>query len=250
MSKRKELEVRQSQQQRKQWIQIIVIIAVLAVVIIGGVAIVSRNQTTSSSINAALPAPKAVTRELPANAEPNGAAFGPANAPIKIIEFIDYQCPACQAQWSANESAILTALSKSGKVRYEVHPLTFLETRAGTTESTDAATAALCAADQGKFWDMHNSIYGNQYDENVGQFSKERLKLMAAGIGLDAASFATCLDSGAKADQLKVISDDANRLNVQSTPSFVINDKVFTGGQSIDELKKNIASAIPGATID
>ena len=85
MSKRKELEVRQSQQQRKQWIQIIVIIAVLAVVIIGGVAIVSRNQTTSSSINAALPAPKAVTRELPANAEPNGWPPRPGEGPTGLV---------------------------------------------------------------------------------------------------------------------------------------------------------------------
>ena len=50
--------------------------------------------------------------------------------------------------------------------------------------------------------------------------------------------------------QLKAIADDANRRNVSSTPSFVINDKVFAGGQSLDELKKNIASAVPGATID
>jgi protein-disulfide isomerase len=249
MSKRKELEVRQQQAARKQMTQALVIIGVLAVVIIGAAVIISQNGGAPAE-SAALPAPKAVTRTVPANADPNGIGFGPADAPIQIQEFVDYQCPACGAQWAANESAIVEALAKSGKVRYEVRFLTFLESRAGTTESTDAALAAMCAADQGKFWDMHNSLFGNQYDENVGQYSKARLKTMAIAVGLDSGAFDACLDNGTHRSRITDFANEANRLNVQSTPSFVINGKVFAGGRDLAQLKADIAAAVPGATID
>ena len=250
MSKRKELEARQQEASRKQMIQIGAVIGVLALVIIGGAIILNQNGVATPAESAALPAPKAVSRTLPANADANGIGFGPADAPIKIQEFVDYQCPACGAQWSANESAIIEALSRSGKVRYEFRFLTFLESRAGTTESTDAAMAALCAADQGKFWDMHNSLFGNQYDENVGQFSKARLKLMAVANSLDANTFNSCLDNGTHSSKLAEFAADAERLKVQSTPSFVIGDKVFAGGRDLAQLKADITSAIPGATIE
>lgn len=249
MSKRKELEARQQQAARKQMTQALIIIGVLAVAIIGAAIIITQNGGAPAE-SALLPAPKAVTREIPAGADANGIGFGPADAPIQIQEFVDYQCPACGAQWAANESAIVEALGKSGKVRYEVRFLTFLESRAGTSESTDAAMASLCAADQGRFWDMHNSLFGNQYDENVGQFSKSRLKTMATAIGLDQAKFDSCLDNGTHAGRISEMSNEANRLSVQSTPSFVINGKVFAGGRDLLQLKADIASAVPGATID
>jgi protein-disulfide isomerase len=250
MSKRKELEARQQEASRKQMIQISIIIGVLAVVIIGGAIILNQTGIGGPAENAALPAPKAISRALPANADANGIGFGPADAPIKILEFVDYQCPACGAQWAANESAIVEAFSKSGKVRYEIRFLTFLEKRAGTTESTDAAMAAMCAADQGKFWDMHNSLFGNQYDENVGQFSKARLKTLATAIGLDANTFSTCLDGGTHSSRIAEFGTEADRLGVQSTPSFVIGNQIFAGGRDLAQLKADIASAIPGATID
>lgn len=251
MSKRKELEARQQEQARKQTIQIAAIIGILAIAIIGGAILISRNNPTAAETTVPLPEPRLVSKPVPANADAKAPAWGPADAPVKIVEFVDYQCPACGAQWASNEEAIVAALAPAGKVRYEYKFLTFIETRkVGSSESTDAANAALCAADQGKFMAFHNTLFGNQFDENVGQFSKERLKKIGAAVGLDAASFNTCVDSSANSARITEMAAEADRLGVQSTPSFIINGKLVTGGQNLAALKQAIAEVAPGVAIE
>ncbi len=246
MSKRRELEQRQQEQSRKQMIQVIAIIAGLAIVVIGGAAILSNNTSLGNKApEVPLPAPQPVARTIPANAE--GYGWGPKDAPIKIEEFIDYQCPACGAQWAANEDAIIVGLAKSGKVRYDYRFLTFLQSRkAGSTESEDAANAAMCAADQGKFLEMHNILFGNQFDENVGQFSIARLKTMGGMIqGLDTAKFNSCVDGGTHKATVTEMANEANAKQVGSTPTFVVNGKNEGGGKTLTELKAIIARIDP-----
>lgn len=252
MSKRRELEARQQEQSRKQTIQIAAIIGILAIAIIGGAVLISRNNPTVAAPTVPLPAPRVVSKPLPANVEANSVAWGPKDAPIQIQEYIDYQCPACGAQWSANEEAIFAALSATGKVRYEMNFLTFIETRtAGSTESTDAANAALCAADQGKFFEVHNTIFGNQLDENVGAYSKDRLKQIGAAVGLeDPSTFNTCVDNVTHRDRIAAMAAAADKGGVQSTPSFVINGKLLTGGQSVAQIKQAIAEIAPTVKLD
>jgi protein-disulfide isomerase len=251
MSKRKELEARQQERARKQTIQIAAIIGILAIAIIGGAVLISRNNPTAAAPAVPLPEPRLVSKAIPANADAKAPAWGPADAPVKIVEFIDYQCPACGAQWAANEEAIVAAMAPGGKVRYEYKFLTFLETRkVGSTESTDAANAALCAADQGKFLAFHNTLFGNQFDENVGQYSKDRLKKVGAAVGLDAATFNACVDNTANRARVAEMAAEADRLGVQSTPSFVINGKLVTGGQNLAALKQAIAEIAPGIAIE
>ncbi len=246
MSKRRELEQRQQEQSRKQMIQIFAIIAGLAVVIIGGAAILANNTSLGNKApEVPLPAPQPVARTIPANAE--GYGWGPKDAPIKIEEFIDYQCPACGAQWAANEDAIIIGLAKSGKVRYDYKFLTFIQTRkAGNTESEDAANAAMCAADQGKFLELHNILLGNQFDENVGQYSLARLKTMGGMIqGLDTAKFNSCVDGGTHKGAVTEMANEANAKQVSSTPTFIVNGKNEGGGKTLAELIAIIARIDP-----
>ncbi|MFN4292548.1 MAG: DsbA family protein [Thermoflexales bacterium] len=253
MSKRKELEARRREQQRKQTIQVVVIIAAIAVIVIGGAIVLSALSGQQQQASA-LPPVKAASKATPANAEPNGRAWGPADAPIKVEEYLDYQCPAC-GQYGRNfEPAVIEAFAKTGKVRYEVNFLPFLEDRVGGRESRDAVQAALCAADQDKFWQMHATLFVNQLitgQENVGNYSKPRLKEMAATIeGMDTAAFNACLDSNKHEGAVLQIRRDAEARGVQQTPTFFVNGQPFPGVRSVQDFRQIFAQVAPNVKLD
>ena len=191
------------------------------------------------------------TKPAPPHTDPSAPAWGPADAPIKVQEFIDYQCPACGNYNKKFEHDVIEAFAKTNKVRYEIKFFPFLETDiAGGRESRDPVQAALCALDQGKFWQMHNTIFENQYGENRGGFSKARLKEMAAKMGLNQAQFDTCLDSG-KHEQTALAGLSAARdAKVQRTPSFIINGKLFSGAMSVADFRKRFAEIAPEVKIE
>mgnify|MGYP005849054483 CR=1 FL=1 len=234
MSKRRELIERRREQERKQTVTLLVVIGVIAVVLIGGaIALSVAQQSSAQPVTVATKAP-------PANAEPNSRAWGPADAPIKALEFIDYQCPACGVQARQYEQGIIDAFAATGKVRYEVHSLTFVG-----PESRNAAIASLCAMDQNRFWDMHISIFVNQSGENQGALSAGRLREMAEKLGLDMAAYDQCVGSGRFDQTLKDDSALANQYGVNSTPSFVVNGRVYSGIRTADDLRRIFAELAP-----
>jgi len=254
MSKRRELEARKQDQQRKQTIQIAVIIGAIALVVIGAAVVfttINRNPATQSGPT--LPAAVASTKPLPANIDSVNRAWGPADAPIKVEEYIDYQCPACGQFARSFEPGVIEAFANSGKVRYEVKFMPFLEDRVNGRESRDAAQASMCAADQGKFWEMHNTLFTNQLitgQENVGNYSKVRLKQMADTVpGMEAVAFGQCLDSNKHEATVLAIRKDGEARNVQSTPSFYINGQPNANVRSADDFRKAFAQAAPNVTI-
>jgi protein-disulfide isomerase len=235
MSKRRELIERRREQERKQTVTLLAVIGAIAVLLIGGAIALSVAQSQSSATPVAV-----ATKAPPANAEPNSRAWGPADAPIQVLEFIDYQCPACGVQARQYEQGIIDAFAATGKVRYEVHSLTFVG-----PESRNAAIASLCAMDQNRFWDMHISIFVNQSGENQGALSAGRLREMAEKLGLEMAAFDQCVSSGKFDQTLKDDTALANQHGVNSTPSMVINGTTYSGIRTADDLRRIFAELAP-----
>ena len=103
----------------------------------------------------------AVPRSYP-NA--NGNSLGDPNAPIKIEEFSDFQCPYCQNFHDQTEALLVEQYVNTGKVYFTYRSMgNFLSQNigGGKTESQDAALAAYCAGDQNKFWDMQAYLFAN-----------------------------------------------------------------------------------------
>jgi protein-disulfide isomerase len=240
MSKRRELVEQRHAQERKQTLIILGAIAVIAVVLIGGAVILSSKNSASTDSNSLA----SDSRPTPVNAQANDRAWGPADAPIKVEEYLDYQCPACGSYNRNYEAGVIEAFAKTGKVRYEVHSMSFIG-----QESIDAAQATLCASDQNKFWQMHNSIFANQNGENQGAFTKDRLKRMAAAAGLDTTAFNTCLDSGSKADKVTQERNDGEQRGVNQTPTFFVNNKMYVGTQSAADFKRIFAEVAPSVNL-
>jgi protein-disulfide isomerase len=206
-------------QQKKQDMWVILIISILAIVIIG-VIVVSK-----------LPKPTA-TLQTTAKPNENGLNIGDPNAPVKVVEFADFQCPYCQLYWKELEPTIISKYISTGKVYYTYSPMAFLG-----QESTDAAVSAYCANDQGKFWEYRDYIFTNHTGENVGDYTQSKLLDFAKKLNLNVDTFKTCL---ASADTLKKVNDAnayATSKGVNSTPSFLVNDKVYDSStlqQAID----------------
>ena len=146
---------------------------------------------------------------------------GPKNAPVTIVEFGDYACPACRTWEQAGMRQQL--LDKYGdKVRFVWADFPVI-----SEDSPKAAEAGRCAYDQGKFWEYQDYVY-NHYQ---GLFNAA-LKLYAGRVGLDQTKFDRCLDSGVKEAEVNVDFKDAMNRFIDGTPTFIINNKVMIGGMA------------------
>ncbi len=161
----------------------------------------------------------------------NRNSTGDPNAPVKLGEFSDFQCPYCKQFWQTTEPQIIAAYVKTGKVYYTDHSAgNFISDNANKanggndTESQDSATAALCAADQNKYWQMHDALFTNVLGEADGiSFTARRLQAIAQSIGLDMNAYNSCFDSHKYLSQVNQDLKDAEAAGMQGTPFFVIS---------------------------
>ena len=107
-------------------------------------------------------------------------------------------------------------------------------------ESQWAAEASECATEQDAFWEYHDGLFARQSGENQGAFRKERLKQLAADLGLDTAAFNACLDSGKYAQLVRDETAAAQSLGVQKTPTFIVNGQPLLGAQPFEVFQRLI----------
>ena len=160
--------------------------------------------------------------------EAKGPSRGPANAPVTIVEFSDFQCPYC-----GREFPVIERLMKEydGKVRlvFRHYPLDF------HPFAQKAAEAGACAQDQGKFWELHDKMFTNQDKLAVGD-----LKGYAKSVGLDASKFERCLDSGEKKALVEEDMKAGTAAGVNGTPAFFINGLFVNGAQPYEQMKQTV----------
>jgi protein-disulfide isomerase len=152
------------------------------------------------------------------------AELGPADAPVTVIEYSDFQCPACGYFAREIKPELVSRYIAAGKVRFVYRHYAFLGPESGW-----AAQASLCAADQGRFWDYHDKLFASQAGENRGAFRRENLKRFARELGLDGARFDPCLDSREHEREVVAQKAEAERKGVQATPTLFINDRKLEG---------------------
>jgi protein-disulfide isomerase len=229
MSKRQELRAKRAQQERMQRILIIVGVAVIALAIVLLVALPPILEATK---------PVGDIKEHPLMNRPqvklNG--MGDPNAPVKIIEYSDFQCPYCGRFTLDTEQQLIDAYVATGKVYFEYHSFgEFIG-----AESMRSAEAAYCAGDQNKFWEMHDIIFANQNGDNQGAFTDKRLTAFAKKLGLDMGTFNDCFTNGKYANQVKQDGVAGQQAGVKATPSFTINGKLIEGAQPFSAFKTEI----------
>jgi len=173
--------------------------------------------------------------------------LGEKDAPVTIIEFSDFQCPFCRKFWTDTFEQLKTEYIDTGKVKliYRDFPLESIHPMA-----QKSAEAAQCADEEGKFWEYHDKMYGEQNILDSGskegpvkgtaQYSEDDLKKWAKDLGLDSGKFDSCLDDGKYADEVAKDFQDGAQAGVQGTPSFFINGKQLSGAQPFSAFKQAI----------
>jgi protein-disulfide isomerase len=150
---------------------------------------------------------------------------GPANAPVTIIEFSDYQCPFC-ARVNPTLDQVRKVYGDQVRIVFKDFPLP------NHPEAPKAAEAAHCAGEQGKYWELHDRMFANQQALQVPM-----LKQYALAVGLDMNAFNECLDSGKHAARVTENLRSGEALGVSSTPTLYVNGRPVVGAQPFDYLK-------------
>ena len=197
-----------------------------------------------------------VTVEPVARTNVDRNSIGDPKAPIQIVEFSDFQCPYCKRFAASTEPALEDYFVKTGKILFTYRSAgNWVSRNIGgvKTESQDAAAAAYCAGDQGKFWEMHDALFANSRDvEDQGSFTDKRLTVIAESVKLDMTAWQSCYDKGIYKDQVQKDFDDAMAAKIQGTPFFVMTYKVngevktetIDGAQPITEFQQKIEAAL------
>lgn len=172
------------------------------------------------------PIAEVVTVDPGTHPNPNGNALGDPNAPIKIEEFSDFQCPFCERFHQDTEPLLTQYYIETGKVYFVYRSMgNWVSQNVGglSTESQDAAAAAYCAGDQNKFWEMHAHLFGNVLGEEAGSFTDKRLASIAETAGLNMDEFNSCYNSGKYIERTKQDLNDGTAAGVNGTPGFVVS---------------------------
>jgi protein-disulfide isomerase len=195
----------------------------------------SRPPTTLNGNDSNVSLPSFETR-LPFKQTPSPEGeiiLGDLNAPVEIVEYGDYQCPFCARFFLESEEKIRANYIGPGKAKMIYKDLAFLG-----PESLDAALAANCAADEGKFWEYHDALFTVESKDNKehnGNLNKELFMAIADKLELDKGTFESCYDSRKYDGEVQTdIAEAQQDLARVSTPSILINGELVQGAQPYD----------------
>ena len=163
-------------------------------------------------------------------------ARGPADAPVTIVEFADFQCPFCKQIVGPLEQ-VVAHYGDQVRFVYRQYPIPALHPQA-----PKAAEAALCAHAQDRFWEMHDAMFANPQD-----LAPATLKAMARDVGVKGAEFDRCLDSGDFADEVAADVAAARAAGANGTPALFINGRFLSGMQNYAALAAVIEEELADA---
>lgn len=150
--------------------------------------------------------------------------LGPENAPVRLVEFADYQCPYC-AKVNPHIAKLRQEFGDKVSVYFKDLPLQM------HANARKAAEAARCAGDQNKYWEYHDQLF------KTNQLEPQALKQMARDMKLDGDKFDKCLDEGAQAAAVQKDLADAQQLGLSGTPAFFLNGQYFSGAVDYNTIR-------------
>lgn len=162
---------------------------------------------------------------------PDSFWTGSPDAKLTIVEFGDFQCPACGSAEATNR-VIRNRFASDIKFVYRHFPL------GKHTQALNAAQAAQCAGMQGKFWPMADVLYQNQT-----RLTPADIQQYAAGLGLEQHKFTLCMDDPRTLERIRIDTTDGRALDVRATPTFFLNGKKSEGALDVKQVLAALASA-------
>jgi protein-disulfide isomerase len=192
----------------------------------------AQGQNEAATLSAPTEEPQYIRYDVPSD---GFYARGPADAPITIVEFSDYQCPFCRRWHDEVAPALYAAYPNQIRLVYRNLPLTSIH-----PDALSAAEAALCAGDQNAYWEYHDKLFsGETLGKNIYmQYAQE--------LDLNTTTFEACIDNRTHQAAVEADSDFAVNLGVRSTPTFFINGLAVVGAQPLEVFKQVIDKELAG----
>ena len=167
------------------------------------------------------------------------AVLGNEAAPVTIVEFSDFQCPACSYFYSKVYPDFKKQLLDSGKAKLYLIDFPLLDIH---PQAEKAAEASHCAQEQGKYWEMHDALYASQKDWSGKTTAEKTFNKLAKNLNLDTTKFADCL----KTEKYKPLVLEGLKAGmeaeVEGTPTFYLNgEKKFFGVYPVSNFLTELA---------
>lgn len=206
-----------------QEVKIMIGIAAATVVLVVGAALLLGNDATK--------APVEIAKKL--STKTNRNTVGSPSAKVTIVEFADFQCPACAAAHPATKEIIK---EYNGKIYFVFKHFPLLQHK----NAMIAANTAEAAGAQGKFWEMQDLLYEHQTDWAENDNPLPIFTQYAKSLKLDEEKFTKAVTQKAYEKLILVDRSEGNTLGVNSTPTFFINGEKNPGVLSLEEFKNKI----------
>ncbi|MBY6033282.1 DsbA family protein [Marinobacter daepoensis] len=217
---------------------IILLAVVIAVVVVAGLYVATKPPAPGSDD---LPVAAPNADEFPAMLDQFGVSVGPADAPVVVREFADFQCPAC-ATFADASKRLKDEYVSEGKVRFVYFDLPLRQ----HPNAMPAAQAARCAGDQNQYWAMHDKLYAAQGEWSGSNDPAATFTRYASNLGLEERRFRRCMDTELHREAVEQSFQVAMQLRVASTPTVMVDNIPLTRpgwGQLSAVVERELAKA-------
>ncbi len=209
------------------WVCFLIILAL----IVWGLAVAMSKPVIAPGVATGSPAPVSEVDHVK----------GPSTAPVTIIEYSDFQCPACENYYPV-VSRLLEESSTTVRFVYRHFPLS------QHPNAMPAAMASEAASQQGKFWEMYDLIFKNHSDWTESADPTPTFVGYANTLGLDIPRFIGDLGTSTSKQAIEADSQSGQKAGINATPTFFINGKAINTPSTYAEFKKLIDQATSGST--
>lgn len=163
-----------------------------------------------------------------------GYSRGAEDAPVTVYEFSDFGCPFCAMFASGTYPGLHEEFVETGKVRWTYVPFVM----GMFPNGAESARAAECAAEQNRFWEMHDLLYTRQNEWKKSRAPEDLFNDYARELGLEPSRFASCYRENRGAARTAINSRAASALGVRATPSFFINGRLVEGALPAEQFRR------------
>lgn len=216
---------------------------ILGIIAVAGIALIAMQARGSG------PSPRIASELPPGDAgQAQPYVYGNPNAPVAISEFADFECPACAQFATLTAPDVKRRLADQGLVSLRFYDFPLEQHR----NSVLASLSAACAADQNKFWEMHDRIFAGQdawasrpgeSDASANRRASRLFAEDARGIGLDESAWSACVEEQRHLDRILANRQLGIQRQIRSTPTFIIGNQMLPGAISYDALKRYVDQA-------
>lgn len=212
--------------------------------VLGAIALIGASILGYSLLRKPAPVVGSEVKFDPATAGPaQGYTMGKPDAPVKIVEFADFECPGCGNFATVTEPDVRKRIVEPGLAN-----ITFYDFPLPQHKNSQAAhNAAACAGDQNRFWEMHDRIFNTQDQWNTQATDNPNpfFEKYASDLGLNMSQWKTCFESRKHHGRIMANMAEGERRQVGSTPTFFIGNKSYPGAIPYDMIKAIVDSLTP-----